>query len=213
VDVDRGQLVWRRLKDVAIVMDLHEIGPVGGRPPGGRHWRRFEWFTQVREDFADGPWVGDERDHVDVVAPRANVADSDCRDGGPELVIQGEHAVVAMPVLPRRRDEIGTGLARRGVARQGSCAAGDRGRLRHGDDREPSEAATQRIAIGSRVRRDGNYGDLARFWAVAPEHAIAARGSVLGVGFEDLVMRIERVREGVVLVRVQAWVTGILTKR
>ena len=76
-----------------------------------------------------------------------------------------------------------------------------------------SEAATKRRAIGSRVRRDGNYGDLARFWAVAPEHAIGARGSVLGVGFEDLVMRIERVREGVVLVRMQAWVTGILTKR
>jgi hypothetical protein len=76
-----------------------------------------------------------------------------------------------------------------------------------------SEAATKRIAIGSRVRRDGNYGDQARFWAVAPEHAIGARGSVLGVGFEDLVLRIERVREGVVLVRVQAWVTGILTEQ
>ena len=94
-----------------------------------------------------------------------------------------------------------------------SCAASARGRLRHGDDREPSEADTKRIAIGSRVRRDGNYGDLARFWAVAPEHAIGARGAVLGVGFEDLVMRIERVRERVVLVRVQAWVTGILTEQ
>ena len=29
------------------------------------------------------------------------------RDGSPELLIRGEHAVVAMPVLPRRRDEIG----------------------------------------------------------------------------------------------------------
>ena len=29
------------------------------------------------------------------------------RDGGPELVIRGEHPVVAMPVLSRRRDEIG----------------------------------------------------------------------------------------------------------
>jgi hypothetical protein len=27
------------------------------------------------------------------------------RDGGPELVIRGEHPVVAMPVLPRRRHE------------------------------------------------------------------------------------------------------------
>ncbi len=29
-----------------------------------------------------------------------------CRDGGPELAIRGEHPVVAMPVRPRRRDEI-----------------------------------------------------------------------------------------------------------
>jgi hypothetical protein len=28
-------------------------------------------------------------------------------DGGPELVIRRKHPVVAMPVLPRRRDEIG----------------------------------------------------------------------------------------------------------
>jgi hypothetical protein len=31
ISVDRGQLVWRGLKDVAIVMDLHELAPVGGR--------------------------------------------------------------------------------------------------------------------------------------------------------------------------------------
>ncbi len=38
------------------------------------------------------------------------------RDGGPELVIRGKHPVVAMPVLPRRRDGIGEpveGLKRR----------------------------------------------------------------------------------------------------
>jgi hypothetical protein len=28
-------------------------------------------------------------------------------DGGPELVIRGEHPVIAMPVLPRLRHEIG----------------------------------------------------------------------------------------------------------
>ena len=37
----------------------------------------------------------------------ADVADCQCRDGGPELVIRRKHPVVAMPVLPRRRDEIG----------------------------------------------------------------------------------------------------------
>jgi hypothetical protein len=37
VDVDCGQLVWRRLKDVAVVMDLHELAPVGGWAADGRH--------------------------------------------------------------------------------------------------------------------------------------------------------------------------------
>ena len=31
VNIDRGQFVGRGLKDVAIVMDLHELAPVGGR--------------------------------------------------------------------------------------------------------------------------------------------------------------------------------------
>jgi hypothetical protein len=35
VDVDCGQLVWRGLKDVAIVMDMHEFAPVGGRATSG----------------------------------------------------------------------------------------------------------------------------------------------------------------------------------
>ncbi len=40
------------------------------------------------------------------LAPVTDVADGQSRDGGPELVIRGEHPVIAMPVLPRRRDEI-----------------------------------------------------------------------------------------------------------
>ena len=40
-------------------------------------------------------------------APLADVADRERRDGGPELVVRREHPVVAMPVLPRRRDELG----------------------------------------------------------------------------------------------------------
>jgi hypothetical protein len=51
VDVDRRQLVWRRLKDVAVIVDLRELGPVGGRAARRRDRRRFEWFTQVREDL------------------------------------------------------------------------------------------------------------------------------------------------------------------
>ena len=38
--------------------------------------------------------------------PLADVPDRERRDGGPELVIRGEHPVIAMPVLPRRRHEV-----------------------------------------------------------------------------------------------------------
>ena len=38
--------------------------------------------------------------------PLADVADREQSDGGPELVIGRKDAVRAMPVLPRRRDEI-----------------------------------------------------------------------------------------------------------
>ena len=41
------------------------------------------------------------------VAPLADVPDRECRDGPSQLVIRRKHPVVAMPVLPRRRDEIG----------------------------------------------------------------------------------------------------------
>ena len=37
----------------------------------------------------------------------ADISDGEGRDGGPELVIWGEHPVIAMPVLSRRRHEIG----------------------------------------------------------------------------------------------------------
>jgi hypothetical protein len=37
------------LKDVAVVMDLHELAPVGGRPASGRDRRRLERFAKVRE--------------------------------------------------------------------------------------------------------------------------------------------------------------------
>jgi len=36
----------------------------------------------------------------------ADIPDGERRDGGPELVIRGEHPVIAMPVLPRRRHEV-----------------------------------------------------------------------------------------------------------
>jgi hypothetical protein len=40
------------------------------------------------------------------LAPLADVPDRHRRDGPPQLVIQRKHPMIAMPVLPRRRDEI-----------------------------------------------------------------------------------------------------------
>ena len=41
------------------------------------------------------------------IALLADIPDREGGDGGPELVIRDEHPVIAMPVLPRRRHEIG----------------------------------------------------------------------------------------------------------
>jgi hypothetical protein len=51
-----------------------------------------------------GPRAGDTGGGI---ARLANVPDGQCRDGLPQLVILRKHPVVAMPVLPRWRDEIG----------------------------------------------------------------------------------------------------------
>jgi hypothetical protein len=47
VDVDVGQLVGRRLKDCPVVVDLHELSPVGRRATGGRDGRRLERFAEM----------------------------------------------------------------------------------------------------------------------------------------------------------------------
>ncbi len=41
------------------------------------------------------------------ITPLADIPDGERRDGGPELVIRGEHPVIPVPMFPRRRDEIG----------------------------------------------------------------------------------------------------------
>jgi hypothetical protein len=41
------------------------------------------------------------------IALLPDVADGERRDGRPQRVVRRKHSVVAMPVLPRRRDEIG----------------------------------------------------------------------------------------------------------
>ncbi len=50
-----GSSSIRRLKDVAVVMRLDELAPVGGRPASGRDRRRFERFAEVGENLLIGP--------------------------------------------------------------------------------------------------------------------------------------------------------------
>ena len=72
MDIDVGQLVYPSLKDCPVVVDLHELSPVGRRATGGRDWRRLERFAQMREDLPDRPRIGNERDESDVATiPRA----------------------------------------------------------------------------------------------------------------------------------------------
>ncbi len=66
VDIDVGQLVGRRQKECPVVVDLHELSPVGGWPAGGRDGRRFEWFAEVDQDLPDRTRLGDECDEPDV---------------------------------------------------------------------------------------------------------------------------------------------------
>ncbi len=85
-----GSSSIRRLKDVAVVMDLHELAPVGGRATSGRDGRRLEWFAARRG-----------------IALLPDVADRQSREGFPQRVVRREDSVIAMPVPPRLWDEIG----------------------------------------------------------------------------------------------------------
>ena len=65
VDVDCGQLLGGRLKDVAVVVDLDELSPDGGWATGGGDRRRFERFAEVCEYFPDRPRLRDEGNQPD----------------------------------------------------------------------------------------------------------------------------------------------------
>jgi len=61
----------------------------------------------IRVVAADGAATAGRMPTGHSLAPLADVPDGQRRDGGPELVIRRKHPVVAMPVLARRRHEIG----------------------------------------------------------------------------------------------------------
>jgi hypothetical protein len=50
------------------------------------------------------------------LAPLADIPDRERRDGPPQLVIRRKHPVITMPVLPRRRHEIGQPVEELGAA-------------------------------------------------------------------------------------------------
>jgi hypothetical protein len=56
-----GSSSIRRLKDVAVVMDLHELAPVGGRATSGREGRRLERLAEVCENLPDRPRIADRK--------------------------------------------------------------------------------------------------------------------------------------------------------
>ena len=49
MDIDVGQLVYPSLKDCPVVVNLHELSPVGRRATGRRDGRWFERFAEMRQ--------------------------------------------------------------------------------------------------------------------------------------------------------------------
>ena len=92
-----GSSSIRRLKDIAVVVGLHEFAPVGRRASGGRDGRRLERLAEVCQDLPDRPWVGDERDQPDVTATTRALQ----RKIPPTRAISFAQAIRARPSWPR----------------------------------------------------------------------------------------------------------------
>ncbi len=60
VDVDHGKVFGRGLKDVAVVMGLHELAPVGRWATSGCDRWRLERSAKMGQDLPDRPWFRDE---------------------------------------------------------------------------------------------------------------------------------------------------------
>jgi hypothetical protein len=121
VDVDRGQLLGRCLEDVAVIVDLHELAPVGGRPAGGRERRWFERFAEVGEDLPDRSGLRDAGNEPDVAATRwalerELLADpgQEFRPGNPRRVVRAGFCMSVAAARGMRivRMPTGTGIAR-----------------------------------------------------------------------------------------------------
>lgn len=67
MDVGHGQLVGRRLKNVAFVVGLRELTPIGRRATGEGDGGGFERFAEVYQDRPYGPRCPDESETEDPV--------------------------------------------------------------------------------------------------------------------------------------------------
>jgi hypothetical protein len=63
-----GSSSIRRLKDVAVVMSLDKLAPVGRWAPGRRDGWWLQRLTEVCQNLSDRPKLRDERDEPDVAA-------------------------------------------------------------------------------------------------------------------------------------------------
>ena len=106
VDVDRGQLVYpslRALERKLITHPRHELGP--GNPGGVVG----AGVCMCAAAIAGGvPGLSVPAGHG--IALPADVPDRQSGDARPQRVVWRKHPVVAMPVLPRLRDEIGASV-------------------------------------------------------------------------------------------------------
>ena len=80
----------------------------------------------------------------------ADVSDSERRDGGPELVIWGEHPVIPVPVLPRRKKEMAPSRGRAAASIVTSAAAPS--------SRSISSRKISDAGLGAALRRGVNAG-------------------------------------------------------
>ena len=65
-----GRKVYPSLEDVALVVDLDELAPVGGRATSRGDGRTFERFAKMGQDLLNRPWLRDERDQPNVATTR-----------------------------------------------------------------------------------------------------------------------------------------------
>ena len=91
MDVDHGQLIGRRLEDIAVVMSLEKLAPVGGWTAVGCDRWRLKRSAKMGQNLADWARLRDDGDEPDVAAAVRALEWKLLRVGtGPDGVSHGE---------------------------------------------------------------------------------------------------------------------------